>query len=283
MKRKNKKKILIFGSEGEIGSKILKILSKKYIIYRIDNIEKKNLKYLKLDLTKKIKKNVFHNINFYAAIILSFYKTQPFEHNKISEKKFFEINKKILENALSLSIKKNCKKIIYFSSASVYNNKKVKNLIKESLSPNPDSIYGKFKLFAEKRIISHKKYFKNFIIFRLFNYYSDKGNVLTKLFLKKYKIFKNVKITYDGSQKRDFLHTDDIAKAIIKVLSKNESNTINLCSGNGTSINQVLKKLKIPFSNISYSKKKDYNLVGDPSLMFKKYKWKAKKKFNKFK
>ena len=41
MKRKNKKKILIFGSEGEIGSNIIKILSKKYLIYRIDNIEKK--------------------------------------------------------------------------------------------------------------------------------------------------------------------------------------------------------------------------------------------------
>ena len=280
MKRKNKKKILIFGSEGEIGSNIIKILSKKYLIYRIDNIKKKNLKYCKLDLTKKIKKKIFYNINFYAAIILSFYKTQPFEQNKISKKKFFEVNKKILDNSLSLSIKKNCKKIIYFSSAAVYNNKKVKDLIKESLSPSPDTIYGKFKLFAEKRIISHKKYFENFIIFRLFNYYNDKGNVLTRLFLRKYKIFKNIKITYDGSQKRDFLHTDDIAEAIIKVLSKNESNTLNLCSGNGTSINQILKKLKIPFSKINYSKKKDYDLVGDPSLMFKIYKWKPTKNFN---
>ena len=64
MKRKNKKKILIIGSEGVIGSSISKTLSKKYIIYKIDNIEKK-AKLTKTELPKFL---TFPKIDFAAKL-----------------------------------------------------------------------------------------------------------------------------------------------------------------------------------------------------------------------
>ena len=120
----------------------------------------------------------------------------------------------------------NIKKIIYFSSAAVYSNNLDEKKIKETFFKKPSNIYGKFKIYAEKQIISFgMKNKKNAINLRLFNYFNSTGNVLISN-LKKQLRNKVVNINGNGNQKRDFLHINDISKVIEKIIYKNINSEI---------------------------------------------------------
>ena len=103
--------------------------------------------------------------------------------------------------------------------------------------------------------------------------------------MKKKEIF----INGDGNQSRDFLHIDNIIKAIEGLIKKNiKSNTYNLCSGNATKIKTIINKL---LSNnkrkkiiINYTKKRQSNfyLVGNNEKLKKLINWKVTKNFNNF-
>ena len=279
-----KKRILIFGSEGSIGKDLTKYLSQTYLITKIDLFKNKR-KNINIDLTKKLKNNLnFSNDEFSCVIILSFFKSQPKDFNFCNPSEFRRKNKMILNNSLKIIKKINCKKIIYFSSAAVYKNNFHSTKINENFPVKPLNIYSKFKFLAEKII---KKTFKNkdyqIIILRLFNIFNDKGNILINSFKKQTRLKKKIVINGDGNQTRDFIHTNDISDLIKKIEKKkiNKFEIFNLCSGNSTSINQILKKINISQDKIVYDKtKKTYhNLVGNPKNLKKRFNWRPKIKF----
>lgn len=284
-------KILLFGSEGNVGKGLKKFLKKYHELISID-FKKKRLagsrNYISLDLSKKINISKFYKIKSDVGIILSFYKTMPRDFNNENTIKFNSINYRILKNCLRIC--KNCevKKIIYFSSAALYseNNKKIK--IKENFKLNPKNKFAKFKLVAENQVLRFGENNNiNSINLRLFNYFDNNGNDLINNFNKQMKK-KEIYINGDGNQSRDFLHVSDMSNFIDKLIkTKTKKQTFNLCSGKATKIKKIINNL-VRINNrkikIIYNKKKDVNfyLVGDNSKLKDLTGCKVKNDFNNF-
>ena len=265
-------KILITGCSGYIGSCLSNYFKKKNQIYFLD--KKKPKKFI------NIKKNFFKcNLNNLKKTEEVIEKIRPeiiihlaaksTVNDKIKKSSYISNNIKATKNLIKAMNKFNVKKIIFSSTAAVYDaNSK---LINENHLLKPLSNYGKTKLFAENEIIKNKKI--NHIILRFFNVAGSMDNnsigefhnpethlipvsVFRALKNKSINLFgKNYK-TKDGTCIRDYIHIKDICSAIEKsifYLKKKKSLIINIGSGEGISNKNVLltlakilnKKIKI--------------------------------------
>lgn len=282
-------KILIIGSQGLIGKSVKKILTKKFHVSTIGIDNNKKLKNdIRLDLTKTLNVSKFKAKDADVAVLLAFFKSQPKDFSSINKKFFFNTNKKILNNSLKICKLLKVRKIIYFSSPAIYrkNYKDIK--ISENFKKEPKNIYGKFKLYAENKVINYGK--NNDLIainLRLFNYFDNKGNILIRNF-KRQISKKKVVLNGNGNQKRDFLHVEDIARSIISLSKKKiKSGNYNLCSSTGVTINKILRrylrkknyKIKIEYPN---KYRKVDHLVGNNQKLKKVINLRVTKKFGDF-
>ena len=149
---------LITGGAGYIGTKLTKhLLSKNHNVVVVDNLwfgnkhtKHKNLKIIKEDVRNFDKLNIkkIHTIIHLANIAndptVELNPTLSWEVNVLA-------SKIIAEHA----IKNKVKKIIYFSSGSVYGVKKEKK-VTEDLKLDPISVYNKTKMIAERIFLSYK-------------------------------------------------------------------------------------------------------------------------------
>ena len=128
-------------------------------------------------------------------------------------------------------------KIVFASSFQVY--------LKESF-------YGKTKKLAEEEIeeLVNKSNLKGTIL-RISNIYGPKGkpfyNSAIATFIYQMKNGEKVLINGDGTQKRDFIFVDDVVEAFIKALRFKQTKPLeifDICSGEETSLNDILKILK---------------------------------------
>ena len=109
-------------------------------------------------------------------------------------------------------------KIVYASSSSVYGNPKKIPII-ESYERNPINPYAETKLKKEELASNYAKNGVKVIGLRYFNVFgkgqSNEYAGVLKLFLEKVREGLPPKINGDGTQFRDFVHVDDVARANI--------------------------------------------------------------------
>ena len=157
-----------------------------------------------------------------------------------------------------MQLKKNIKKILFFSTAALYGDPE-KLPIKENSKIKISNNYSLSKKMSEEILEHwHKVYNTKSIILRTFNVYGkrckddqNEGNVVG-IFLK--QINKNQPLTVygNGNQTRDFIYIDDTIDALIKLAkSRIDFGIFNLGSGKKTSINKLVniigkKKYKLP-------------------------------------
>lgn len=160
-----KKKILILGGCGYIGTELSLKLSATYDVCVVDTMwfgkkisNKKNLKIFKDDI-RELKKNYFKNV--YAVIHLANIANDP--SVELNPSLSWEINVLALKKIIEGSIKNKVKKFIFASSGSVYGIKNEKN-VTEELSLVPISTYNKTKMIAERVLFSYQDKIKIFII-----------------------------------------------------------------------------------------------------------------------
>jgi UDP-glucose 4-epimerase len=266
-----KEKILITGSSGYIGSILAAKIKKN--IYGIDKQKPKfnDLKIKKVNLLDQKKLQKF--IEKLKPDIIVHLAAESTLDNVLTKKKSYKNNNIIGTKNLLNSIKNiELKKFIFSSTASVYKNSN--NILYEKSKTKPDNIYAKTKYANEKQI---RQFFKNkktcVYIFRFFNVCSaDIDNNLGELHNpethlipilvnkainnKVIKIYGNEYKTPDKTCIRDYIHINDLCSAIIKSI-KNQinkrHNLINLGSGHGYSILQIIKTLEIILKkNIKY-------------------------------
>lgn len=152
-----KKKILVLGANGLIGSSIVNFLSSKnFKITGVYNKGKnrlknyKNVRYVKCNLLKlesvkkKIRNDKFDIIINSAAIL----KSDSKDYRSVI--KLYHYNVTIQKNLLATISKKKRILFIFFSSISIYEDIKKKSQIKEFHNYNLDNMYALSKICGEK-------------------------------------------------------------------------------------------------------------------------------------
>lgn len=265
MKLKYRKKILITGGSGFIGSCFAKFIKEKYKIYTLDKKNKnpflkdKNITHIKCNICNYNSLNRILNIIKPEIVIhLAAQSTLDFITMK---KKYYKKNNIVgTKNIVEITKKLNIEKFIFASTASVYKTKNKKLRENDKLLPN--NVYGKTKKSNEDYI---QKNFKNskvkFCILRFFNVCSSYNNELgefhnpeTHLIPKVVNALSKNKLiniygekfnTEDGTCIRDYIHIRDILRGIeksINFLNKNSSEIFNLGSGFGISVKEIINK-----------------------------------------
>ena len=187
MKLKNKKKILITGGSGYIGSCFSEFVANKYKIYTLDKkprnifVNRKKIIHIKCDLCnyKKLKAKL---MKIKPNIIIHLAAQSTIDFIKIDRDLYLKNNIEATKNIVKISKLINLEKFIFSSTASVYNYQHKELSENDKLKPN--NLYGKTKRENEKYILEN---FKNtnikFCILRFFNVCSSLKTTLVNFII----------------------------------------------------------------------------------------------------
>lgn len=221
-----KKKILITGGAGFIGTNLFYGLNKDYNVTLVDNFSSTKKTWLNknlvhnLNISSKKKLNNFLNKNKFYAIIHS---AALFANQKSIDQPLSDLKSNIVGTVNLLNYCKNKKaKLIYFSSSCVYSTNNTKE---EIIEPSFDTPYAISKFTGEQYCSFYSKYYDlNIVNLRLFNIfgefdYSGRYRNVIPNFIKGF--YKNKKITLynNGNDSRDFTYVGDLVRAT-KILLK---------------------------------------------------------------
>ena len=266
----------VTGGAGFIGSHLVKhLISQGHGVIVIDNLYRGRLSnlgevqdkvnFVKLDILdfENLKKTL-QNVDgiFHQAALTSV----PESYEKEDEYK--KVNVVGTENVFKIA-KEFQIKVVYASSSSVYGNIE-KIPITEDFKRKPINPYGLTKLEDELLAEKYAKLGVQIIGLRYFNVFGigqtlDYAGVITK-FLDKINENKSPIIFGDGSQIRDFIFVNDVAKANLAAMISNvEHGFFNIGTGKSISIKE-LAQLMIKISKKSLEPEYDNLPPGDVKL-----------------
>lgn len=257
--------ILFIGGAGFIGSNLIKQVDRTK--YSVHIMEPEFANVSRLDgqdvvvhrsalsdignLTNIIKDN---NIKIVVHLVSTLIPGSTYEDYKMEFKNVIFPSIELMEICAKLKIK-----FVYFSSGgTVYGNRNdLKPFYEEDLMA-PISYYGWSKQMMENSILfKHRTAGLNYLIVRPSNPYGHGQNIHAKQGLVAVAIGKilegqTMEVWGDGSSIRDYIYIDDLSKIFNRLIEDNVQNvTLNLGSGRGYSVNDVLAFLKI-VSGVDY-------------------------------
>ena len=263
------KNILVTGGAGYIGSHVVNLLiDKGYNVTVLDNLITGTFKLInkeatfhEIDIADENKIEPILNNNQFD-LIMHFAGLIRVDESVKDPKKYNEYNftksKIFLKNCLKYKINK----IIFSSTATVYNDLKETKL-SEKDELNPTNPYAESKLNFEKHLINQAKINNlKYIILRYFNVAGAdeklRSGLISKYSTHLIKIASEVAVgkkseliingndydTPDGTPIRDYIHVSDLADihlvAAKYLHEKNQSNIFNCGYGKGYSVKDVI-------------------------------------------
>jgi len=303
----NKKKIIVFGAGGFIGSHLVSYLKKNKDNVYVVGVDVKQPEYGKTkadkfiiadlrdqNLVMKICKNGFDEAYQLAANMggAGYLFTGENDADVMYDSGLINLN-------ISDQCKKGkIKKIFFSSSACIYPvfnqmNEKSPKCNEDSAYPAmPDSEYGWEKIFSERLYLAlHKNFWVDIRIARFHNIFGPEGawdngkEKAPAAICRKIAEAKNgdeIEIWGDGKQTRSFLYIDECLEGINKLMSQNEFiGPVNIGSEEMVSIDEMTKMI-IKISNKKLSIKHIPGPVGvrgrnsDNKLIREKLDWEPK-------
>lgn len=255
----SKKTILFIGGAGFIGSNIIRRLHHDdYDIHVCEPVGANVQRLNGLDVT--IHHTLLSDIDIVSSIIQHF-NVDVVVHlvSTLIPGSSFEDYKEEYKNIIFPSIElmeicaRKSVRFVYFSSGgTVYGNRNDVLPFVETDEMNPISYYGWSKQMMENSIqFMYRTVGLDYLILRPSNPYGHGQNLYGKQGLIAVAIGKLLKdepieVWGDGSAVRDYIYVDDLASIFVKLIEENVHNTtLNIGSGRGYSINDVLAFLKI--------------------------------------
>jgi len=258
-----KENVLITGGLGNLGSWISRYLANKgytvYILSRHATYQIDGIRYvlIEADITslESLENALDFEVNYciHAASFNEFFLDGY-------PKKALDVNVLGTRNLLEVLSKKNLKHFIYFSTFHVYGVSSGNITEKSSLKPKND--YASTHLFAEYYIQQFSfTHDINYSILRLTNSYgcpvninSDKWYLVLNDLVKSAYENKEILLNSNGEASRDFIHMNDVASIVEKLLQINPMNEIfNLSSMKSIKIIEIARMVQKVY-------KKRYNL-----------------------
>lgn len=242
-------KVIIFGKESFLSKNLFKSI-KKSSLYSLSDNGLEHLDY----------KNS-------SIIINSFYSSLKLD--KINNYENF-IKKSIYELSKFLDILKNkkVKNIIYSSSSSIYNSASEYEFSDE----RNRKIYAATKYAAESLLKNFcSKNNINLCITRIFNIFGEKEkfSIISKI-INNYKNKKEkLNLINNGVSVRDFIHINDVINIYKIIIKNNYNNIIDVGSGYGIKIKDIIDSLNVKNFNLKNVKKKEDNFSIAQNLKFK--------------
>jgi len=267
-------KILVTGSSGFIGKKIVKRLDKLGVITDSNNSER-------IDLQNKEQVMKLDS----ADMVIHLGGKTP--QNELKWSEYFDNNVIGTLNVLEYCIQKKVKKMIYVSSY-VYGNPKYCP-IDENHPINPHNAYTESKYLGERLCEFYcNRSDLNLIILRPFNIFGESmrdGFLITNL-INSVKTGKKATIINKNS-KRDFLYVDDFVDLIVKLINYDfKFEVFNVGAGISYSFEEIIKKIERITSqkiNVDYKENKEIfidDITSDISKIKNKINWQPKIEFD---
>lgn len=248
----SKKKYLVTGGAGFIGSNIAKTLEAQgHEVTVIDDFSKnghfKNLIGFKgdviaADLFEYLPENDYFDAIFHEAAIT--------DTTVMDQKQMMEQNVEAFRNLLNYAAENEIPKVIYASSAATYGNGAVP--MKESQPTRPENVYGFSKVIDDNvaRLFSHDHQDMKIIGLRYFNVFGPGEDYKGKMASMVYQLYNQMKagqrprVFKYGEQMRDFVYVKDVVKANLCALQNGKETAVyNCATGIARSYNDVIKSL----------------------------------------
>lgn len=249
MDAKTKKKYLVTGGAGFIGSNIAKTLEAQgHEVTVMDDFSKngnfKNLIGFKGDVITADLFNYMPTDMYFDAI---FHEAAITDTTVMDQKAMMEQNVEAFKNLLSFAAENEIKKVIYASSAATYGNGPVPNV--ETQPTHPENVYGFSKVIMDNvaRQFSADNNDMAIIGLRYFNVYGPgeyyKGKMASMVYqlYNQMKAGKRPRVFKYGEQQRDFVYVKDIVKINLCALNNGkETGVYNAATGIPRDYNAII-------------------------------------------
>ncbi len=266
-----KKKVIIIGGLGFIGKNLYKHLAQKNYDVSIltDRITETNDGFLTPEVRKNIVTGSILDGDFIDRtvvgydVIFSLAGSSGASDSIKNPHKDLDTNLKGHLNILEACRKYNSKALLVFPSSRLVYGKPAKNPVDENHPLHPESIYAIHKLTTEHYYRLYQRLYNiNCIIFRISNPFgpyqrfgSNHYGILN-WFIHKAINQEEIEIYGDGSQKRDFIHIDDLTSLL--ELSMDKANLrgkiFNVGYGKGISLKEAVDTIvkNVPGTKVKF-------------------------------
>lgn len=239
MKKTTEEGVIIFGSNGNIGSAIVKLLKRDGVKLSSFGLKECNF------MDRKQSMGFFKNLSSEPCSIVFLAVINKSLRNDYQS---FLDNITMVSNFIEAQSQINVRQITYFSSVDVYGT--APDLpISEKTKINPDSWYGLSKYCCEWALEHSPLIRCPLLILRLPGVYGNSYNdrsVIGK-FLSDIRDKGQVTICGSGAILRDYIHVQDVS-AVVKLLIKNPCNGIlNLATGSSKSLLEIVRAMQNVF------------------------------------
>jgi UDP-glucose 4-epimerase len=268
------KRILVTGGSGFIGAHLVKKFADHN--YEVTNFDVMEPSYPLGPTMKYVKGDIFDPASLEKAVdscdvVVHLVGLADSAVAQANPMKSFQLNVVSLQNVLDVCRKFGNKKIVFPSSAAIYGI--TEDLpIKENFPPNPTIIYSWHKLLCEKMIQGYQKnYGIDYVILRFFNVYGKGNEGVIGIFIDKAKKGETID-SYGPFQYRDFIYAGDVVEAVYRAVAyeKSVNRIINIGSGKGVQIRDILNIICEIFPNAKWKEKKAdfmmYDSIADITL-----------------
>jgi UDP-glucose 4-epimerase len=180
-------------------------------------------------------------------------------------------NIQMIRNLLQTVQQSDISSMVYFSSTDVYGLAPVTPVTEQS-GINPESYYSLAKAVCEKMLLTEAKF--PVTVLRIPGAYAmprDVHGAIGKL-IRKALTKDPIILSNEGKTLRDYVHVEDINRAIDLLLEKPHHGALNFATGKSVSLKEMVKiieeesgeKTKVTYE--TEANERDFNLVFDSSL-----------------